>query len=98
MATASQRRRFRLRKKRRIVVEGSERTVQVGSFGEKANAQRLADRLQRAGIDAVDMDQAQVDGQHVWRVRIGPVGAEKLPGLLEQLRQLDLPNPRVFAE
>ena len=81
-----------------IVVEGSERTVQVGSFGEKANAQRLADRLQRSGIDAVAMDQAQVDGQHVWRVRIGPVGAQKLPGLLEQLRQLDLPNPRVFAE
>lgn len=81
-----------------IAVEGSERIVQVGSFGEKVNAQRLADRLQRAGIDAVDMDQAQVAGQHVWRVRIGPVGAEKLPGLLEQLRELDLPNPRVFAE
>lgn len=81
-----------------IVVEGSERTVQVGSFGDKANAQRLADRLQRAGIDAVDVDQAQVAGQHVWRVRIGPVGAEKLSGLLERLRQLDLPNPRVFAE
>jgi len=80
------------------VVEGGKRTVQVGSFGEKVNAQRLSDRLRNAGIEDVDVDQAEVDGQHVWRVRIGPVGADKLPSLLDHLDRLDMPNPRVFAE
>ena len=78
--------------------EGGDRIVQVGSFGEKANARRLADRLQNAGVDDVVLDQAEVAGQHVWRVRIGPVGVDKLPGLLEHLQRLDLPSPRVFAE
>jgi rare lipoprotein A len=78
--------------------DGADRIVQVGSFGEKANARRLADRLLNAGVDDVDVDQAEVAGQHVWRVRIGPVAADKLPGLLEHLQRLDLPNPRVFAE
>ena len=74
-----QRRRFRLRKKPELSSKAPNGPCRSAAFGEKANAQRLADRLQRAGIDDVDMDQAQVDGQHVWRVRIGPVGAGKLP-------------------
>ncbi|MBP8097855.1 MAG: septal ring lytic transglycosylase RlpA family protein [Arenimonas sp.] len=78
--------------------EGADRIVQVGSFGDKANARRLADRLLNAGVDGVEVDQAEVAGQHVWRVRIGPLGADKLPGLLEHLQRLDLPSPRVFAE
>jgi rare lipoprotein A len=78
--------------------EGADRIVQVGSFGDKANARRLADRLLNAGVDAVEVDQAEVAGQHVWRVRIGPVGVDKLPGLLEHLQRLDLPSPRVLAE
>jgi rare lipoprotein A len=78
--------------------ETGDKVVQVGSFGEKANATRLADRLQDAGVDDVDVDHAEVAGNDVWRVRIGPVDMEKLASLLEHLRQLDLPNPRVFSE
>lgn len=78
--------------------KGGEAIVQVGSFAENANARRLADRLQDAGVDDVDVDHAQIDGQDLWRVRIGPVSPRDLPGLLEHLRQLDLPNPRVFSE
>ena len=76
----------------------ADRVVQVGSFGEKSNAMRLADRLEDAGVDDVDVDHAEVAGQDVWRVRIGPVSTNKLSRLLEQLRELDLPNPRVFSE
>jgi rare lipoprotein A len=78
--------------------DDSDKVVQVGSFGEKSNAKRLADRLQDAGVDDVDIDHAEVAGQDVWRVRIGPVSLEKLADLLQHLRQLDLPNPRVFSE
>jgi rare lipoprotein A len=78
--------------------DAGDKLVQVGSFGEKSNATRLADRLQDAGVDDVDVDHAEVGGNDVWRVRIGPVDVEKLARLLEHLRQLDLPNPRVFSE
>ena len=78
--------------------DDSRKIVQVGSFGEKSNARRLADRLEDAGVDDVDVDRAEVDGQDVWRVRIGPISTEKLDRLLEHLRQLNLPNPRVFSE
>lgn len=78
--------------------DDAQKVVQVGSFGEKANATRLADRLQDAGVDDVDIDHVQVAGNDVWRVRIGPVDGERLASLLEHLRQLDLPNPRVFSE
>lgn len=72
--------------------------VQVGSFGEKDNARRLADRLRDAGVDDVDVDRAEVAGQDVWRVRIGPVEDDRLDRLLQTLRQFGLPKPRVFSE
>lgn len=74
------------------------RVVQVGSFGEKSNAMRLADRLRDAGVDRVELDRVEVVGKDVWRVRIGPVDAERLRELLSQLRQLNLPDPRVLSE
>lgn len=77
---------------------GSDAIVQVGAFGEKSNARRLADRLQSAGVDGVDVDQADVSGRDVWRVRIGPVQLADLTALLARLRQLDLPEPRVFSQ
>ncbi len=74
------------------------RVVQVGSFGEKSNATRLADRLSDAGVERVVLDRAEVAGKDVWRVRIGPVDVERLGELLGQLRQLNLPDPRVLNE
>jgi rare lipoprotein A len=75
-----------------------EQWVQVGSFGEKDNARRLADRLRDAGVDDVDMDHVEVEGRDLWRVRVGPVDGEDLNALLARLRELGLPRPRVFSE
>jgi rare lipoprotein A len=76
----------------------SEATIQVGSFGEQANALRLTQRLRDAGIDAVAMDHAEIAGAEVWRVRVGPVRPGDLDGLVERLQQLGLPNPRVLSQ
>lgn len=46
--------------------------LQVASFGEPANAQRLIERLEGAGIRPVSSQQAQVAGRTVYRVRVGP--------------------------
>jgi rare lipoprotein A len=72
--------------------------LQVGSFANKDNAKRLADRLKDADIDDVDIDHTEVAGQDVWRVQIGPVVDRKIAGLMEKIRALGLPNPRVFSE
>jgi rare lipoprotein A len=73
-------------------------TLQVGSFAEKDNARRLADRLEDAGVDEVDIDHVEVDGRDLWRVRVGPMPARKLPALRGRLRAMELPEPRVVRD
>jgi len=72
--------------------------IQAGSFSEKANARRLADRLEEGGVGRVDVDHAEVDGRDIWRVRIGPVDADDMDGVLARLRGLGVLNPRVFSQ
>ncbi len=72
--------------------------VQVGSFADKDNARRLVDRLKDADIDDVDMDAIEINGRDLWRVRIGPVAADDLPGLFERLRSLGITGARLFSE
>jgi rare lipoprotein A len=81
----------------RLAMSGAQ-WVQVGSFGEKDNARRLADRLRDAGVDDVDMDHVEADGRDLWRVRIGPVDGQDLDALLARLRELGLSRPRVFSQ
>lgn len=78
--------------------DGARKIVQVASFADKENARRLADRLDAAGIDDVDLDHAEVDGRDVWRVRIGPVDVSDVEPMLARIRALGLPNPRAFSE
>jgi rare lipoprotein A len=70
--------------------------LQLGSFANKDNAKRLARRLKDADIDDVDIDHSEVAGQDVWRVQIGPVADRKMAGLMQQIRALGLPSPRVL--
>lgn len=77
---------------------GDAAIIQAGSFGEKSNARRLADRLEDGGMAGVDVDHAEVDGRDIWRVRIGPVGADDMDGVLARLRGLGVLNPRVFSQ
>ena len=74
------------------------RVVQVGSFGEKDNARRLADRLREAEVDDVDVDHVEVDGRDLWRVRVGPMDFDAAEALLARLRTMGLPGARVFSE
>ncbi|PWG61177.1 hypothetical protein DEM34_17825 [Spiribacter halobius] len=48
--------------------------VQVGGFGSRDNAIRLRDRLREDGFETW-VDEAEVDGRTVHRVRVGPVPA-----------------------
>ena len=74
------------------------RVVQVGAYREKANARRIAGRLEDAGIDDVDIDGVAVAGDKLWRVRIGPLKADAVAAVVARVRGLGLPEPRVLAE
>ncbi len=47
--------------------------VQAGAFTQLENANRLKERLTRAGFSGVSVFQAHASGQRVYRVRVGPI-------------------------
>ena len=58
--------------------------IQAGAFSNPYNAQRLSDSL--AAIGKVRTSKVTVDGNDVYRVRLGPVETtESAEALLEQL-------------
>lgn len=77
-----------------------ERTwLQIASFGDKDNARRLADRLERADLDDVKIERARVRGDRVYRVRIGPFAArESAERQAAQVRALGLGQPTLVTE
>ena len=72
--------------------------VQVGAYRDKDNARRIAGRLEDAGIDDVSIEDVRVEGGKVWRVRVGPLAPRSVGDVLERIRRLGLPSPRVFSE
>ncbi len=73
-------------------------TVQVGSFGVRDNARGLADLLEDADIEHVDIDRVDVEGRTLWRVLVGRVDPDDLGQLLSRLRRLGIRDPRVFSQ
>ena len=61
--------------------------VQLGSFGEKANALKLQERVRGYGLAAF-VEQVEVSGEPVYRVRVGPWLRESdAEGVREQLAE-----------
>lgn len=73
-------------------------SLQFGSFAEKDNAKRLQDRLATADIDNIQLDKVDVNGQSIWRVQLHSLKNERLPEILEKIRQMGLPKPKVFSQ
>ncbi|HEU0152328.1 MAG TPA: septal ring lytic transglycosylase RlpA family protein [Arenimonas sp.] len=72
--------------------------IQVGAYRDRDNARRIVRQLQDAGIDDVGLEDVRTDAGKVWRVRIGPLAPAAVEGVLERIRRLGLPSPRVFSE
>jgi rare lipoprotein A len=73
--------------------------VQVGSFGNKDNAQRLRDRLRAAELAPVSLDRARAGNGRVWRVRLGPLDGRALAEhLAAQVRALGFRQPTLVNE
>jgi rare lipoprotein A len=73
--------------------------VQAGTFGEAANAQRLADKLRGAGYSQVTVRQDPQNSRALYRVRIGPLnGAEEFDRVIANLKSLGVNDARLATE
>jgi rare lipoprotein A len=72
--------------------------LQVASFAQRDNAERLQEKLRGHGLREVDLQRAEVADQPVWRVRVGPyVRADRLERAREKVRALGLGEPQTVA-
>jgi rare lipoprotein A len=72
--------------------------LQVASFSSEDNADALKENLQAAGLDHVRVSKHRLDGNPVWRVRIGPLGDHEMRQTERKLSDLGLKGLRVGAE
>lgn len=72
-------------------------TLQVASFASEQNASRALTMLKGAGIDARLQD-AQVNGQKLWRLRVGPMQGGSATELAGRIAGLGFGQPRVVKD
>jgi rare lipoprotein A len=73
--------------------------VQVGAFGERANAQRRLNLLSGAGIEHAFVHEEQAGGTTLYRVRIGPVAdVVQYDVLVEELENIGISDPYLISE
>jgi len=73
--------------------------LQVGAFGDAANAEHAADKVRGARLGEVHVVEAQVNGKALRRVRLGPLrDADEADRLTPKLRSLGLGEPRVAVD
>ena len=73
--------------------------LQLGAYGERANAERAVANATRSGIDRVAIQSVVVDGHTVHRVRVGPLAdVDAADAMTQRIEQLGLGAPRVAIE
>ncbi|WP_368313534.1 septal ring lytic transglycosylase RlpA family protein [Luteibacter sp. CQ10] len=73
--------------------------LQVGAFSDLANANRVADRLNRAGLGPVSVIEATIGGRGVRRVRVGPLAdVDTADRVTDQIAAMGLPRPQVAVD
>jgi rare lipoprotein A len=76
----------------------AEVTLQVASFASEQNASRALTMLRGAGIGDARLQDAQVDGQKLWRLRVGPVRGGVATELAGRIAGLGFGQPRVVKD
>lgn len=73
-------------------------SLQVAAFSAQDNAERARQRLLDAGLSAVRIDAGDADGKPIWRVRIGPVAADRVAELSARCADLGFETVQVVRE
>ena len=73
--------------------------VQVGAFGDRANAERRMALLASGGIADTFIHEDRSSGNTLYRVRIGPVaGVVEYDALVDELESLGITDPYLISE
>jgi rare lipoprotein A len=73
--------------------------VQAGAFATEANAARLVTQLRAQGIENANVRSDQVDGQALYRVRVGPVPTvPEFDRVLARLKKLGIADARLATD
>ena len=73
--------------------------VQVGAFGDRANAERRLNMLARRGIGNAFIHEERAAGGALYRVRIGPVAdVVQYDVLVEELENIGISDPYLISE
>ena len=82
----------------RAVEKDNEIFVQVGAFGDRANAERRQAALVSGGIGSSFIFADEAASPPIYRVRIGPVeGVDDYDALVDQLENLGITDPYLVA-
>ncbi|WP_449446759.1 septal ring lytic transglycosylase RlpA family protein [Thermomonas brevis] len=77
-----------------VEANGDQVILQVASFGNQRNAERALSMLQGAAITRAQLQDADVNGKKVWRLRIGPVSESATPELAARIVGLGFGQPQ----
>ena len=73
--------------------------IQVGAYGDAANAQRVLTRLQGAGFSNAFSISAESGGRRLQRIRVGPISTvEQFDALAARLATLGFPEARLATD
>ena len=73
--------------------------LQVGAFSDPANAERVAAQLRQANFAPVQVEQVQVDGRTIRRVRVGPLeSVDRADQVTGRIEGMGLPRPQVAVD
>ena len=73
--------------------------LQVGAFSDVANANRVADQLNRAGLGPVSVVETAIGARSVRRVRVGPLAdVDTADRVTDQIAGMGLPRPQVAVD
>ncbi|OOG53348.1 septal ring lytic transglycosylase RlpA family protein [Rhodanobacter sp. C03] len=73
--------------------------LQVGAFSDADNAEKVAQRLRQAGLGTVQVSDAEINGQHVRRVRVGPLAdVNSADQVSARIEGMGLPRPQVAVD
>lgn len=82
----------------RASARDSDVLLQVASFSARDNAERARDTLQAGGLEALRIDEAAVNGQPVWRLRIGPVPSSQVAELSARVADLGFGSAQIIRD
>lgn len=70
--------------------------LQVGAFSDAANAERVAAQLRQADFAPVQVEQVQINGRTMRRVRLGPLkDVDTADDVTRRIENMGLPRPQV---